>query len=60
MLKRLPIFILTASSRLEDVERAFDLGANAYLVKPGNLDELIEMAKCLHAWINLNHFAPLL
>ena len=47
VLKRLPIFVLTASSRREDIERAFGLGANAYLVKPSNLDGLVEMIKCL-------------
>src|SRR3989442_6456219 len=35
-LKRLSIVILTASTRMEDVERAFDLGANSFLVKPSN------------------------
>src|SRR5438874_12937812 len=33
-LQRMSIIILTASSRMEDVERAFDLGANSFLVKP--------------------------
>jgi CheY-like chemotaxis protein len=59
VLKRLPIFILTASCRPEDIERAFDLGANAYLVKPSTLEGLVEMVKCLNSWLNLNHFAPL-
>ena len=36
-LKPLPIFMLTASMRTEDVERAFDLGANSFLVKPTSL-----------------------
>lgn len=34
--KRISIIILTASRRPEDVERAFDLGASSYLVKPSN------------------------
>src|SRR4029079_15903319 len=33
VLKRLPIVILTASMRSEDVEQAFDLGATSFLVK---------------------------
>jgi len=37
VLKRLTIIILTASTRIEDVERAFDLGATSFLVKPSNL-----------------------
>src|SRR2546423_1288953 len=32
VLKRVPFVILTASMRLEDVERAFDLGASSFLV----------------------------
>lgn len=59
MFKRLSITILTASMRPEDVERAFDLGANSYLVKPSNLDALAAMIRCLRDWIQINHFPPL-
>lgn len=59
-LKRLRVYILSASSRPEDIERAYDLGANSYLVKPGNLDGLMHMAKTLAAWLKLSHFAPAL
>jgi CheY-like chemotaxis protein len=58
-LRRLRVCVLTASSRVEDIERAFDLGASSYLVKPGNLAELVEMAKTLSSWLKLTHFAPL-
>ena len=58
-LKRLRVYILSASSRPEDIERTYDLGANSYLVKPSNLDGLLQLAKCLFAWLKLNHFAPL-
>ena len=57
--KRLSVIILTASMRLEDVERAFDLGASSYLVKPSNLDALAAMIRCLRDWIQINHFPPL-
>jgi CheY-like chemotaxis protein len=57
--KRLSITILTASMRPEDVERAFDLGANSYLVKPSNLDALASMIRCLRDWVQINHFPPL-
>jgi len=57
--KRLSIIILTASSRPEDVERAFDLGANSYLVKPRDLETLAAMIRCLRDWIQINHFPPL-
>jgi len=58
-LERLHVYVLTASSRPEDIERAYHLGANSYLVKPGNLDGLQDMAQCLCAWLKLSQFAPL-
>jgi CheY-like chemotaxis protein len=59
VLKRLAIIILTASMRSEDVERAFDLGATSFLVKPSNLQALIDMMRCLSDWVQINHFPPL-
>ena len=58
-LKRLSTIVLTASLRPEDVERAFELGAHSYLVKPAALDDLVAMIRCLRDWLKLNHFPPL-
>lgn len=58
-LKRLSIIVLTASMRAEDVERAFDLGANSFLVKPSSLEALATMIRCLRDWIQINHFPSL-
>ena len=58
-LKRLAIYILTASLRDEDVERAFYFGATSYLAKPSNLATLAAMMRCLCDWIQINHFPPL-
>ena len=58
-LKRLSTIILTASMRPEDIERAFDLGANAYLVKPTALEDLVATLRCLRDWVQINHFPPL-
>jgi len=57
-LKRLTIFILTASMRHEDVERAYYLGANGFLVKPSTLETLAAMMRCLCEWVQINHFPP--
>ncbi len=57
--RRLRVYILSASSRPEDIERAYELGANSYLVKPRNLDGLVRLAKALVAWLRISHFAPL-
>jgi CheY-like chemotaxis protein len=59
VLKRLSIIVFSASSRLEDVERAFDLGANSYLVKPSSVAALIAMMCSLRDWLEYNHFPPL-
>ena len=58
-LKRLAVIVLTASSRPEDVEMAFDSGASSYLVKPATMAALIAMICCLRDWLEYNHFPPL-
>jgi CheY-like chemotaxis protein len=57
-LNQLCVCILSASSLPEDVARAYDLGANAYLVKPGNLAGLTHLATTLLAWVRLIQLAP--
>jgi CheY-like chemotaxis protein len=52
--KRLPIMVLTASMRVQDIDRAFDLGVNSFLVKPSTLEELVAMVRCLRDWIAIN------
>lgn len=51
-----PIVVLTSSNQQDDIRRAYELGANSYLVKPIGRDALIEMVRSLKAyWIRLNH-----
>ncbi|HLX71367.1 MAG TPA: response regulator [Verrucomicrobiae bacterium] len=59
ILKHLSIIILTASVRMEDVERAYDLGAHSFLVKPASMEKLVAMIRCLRDWLQYNHFPPL-
>ena len=54
-LKRLPVVVLTSSKEATDVNRAYDLGANSYLVKPVGFDSLLELVKSLEVyWLILN------
>lgn len=54
-LKRMPVVVLTSSERSPDVNRAYDLGANSYLVKPSSLKDLVHMVQSLrHYWLKLN------
>lgn len=54
-LRRLPVVVLTSSSESIDVNRAYDLGANSYLVKPVRFEDLLQMVRSLHFyWLILN------
>ena len=44
---RMPVLILSARTLAEDKARGFDVGANQYLVKPFELDELLSRVKNL-------------
>jgi len=55
-LRRMLVAVLTSSSESRDVTRAYDLGANSYLVKPQSLDDLVAMATKLNGyWLDLNY-----
>ena len=50
-----PVVVLTSSNQQEDIRRAYDMGANSYLVKPVSRDALIAMAQSFDAfWMKLN------
>jgi CheY-like chemotaxis protein len=54
-LRRIPIVVLTSSKKDSDVSRAYELGANSYLVKPVSFEGLIELTKSLQLyWLVLN------
>ena len=54
-LAHLIVVVLTASDHVPDVTKARDLGANSYLVKPGNFEELVEMVKRIKGrWLLLD------
>lgn len=54
-LRRVPVVVLTSSGERSDIERAYDLGANSYLVKPTRPDALLRMVAQIDAyWLGLN------
>lgn len=56
-LKRLPVVILSASSLPGDVDRAYDLHVNAYLMKPSSLEALSGLVRALSAfWLGFNEY----
>jgi CheY-like chemotaxis protein len=55
ILKRLPIIILSSSGEKNSVNRAYDLGANSYLVKPTGIAMLTALLNNLHTyWFRLS------
>lgn len=54
-LRRLIVIVFTSSKHDEDVNKAYDIGANSYLVKPVGFDMLVDVAKMIQQyWINAN------
>jgi len=49
-LKRLPIVVMTSSKEDPDINRAYESGANTYLVKPVKFEGLVEMMRTLHLY----------
>lgn len=54
-LRRLPVVVLTSSKEYADINKVYDMGANAYIVKPVAFDNLVEIVKTLNMhWIIFN------
>jgi CheY-like chemotaxis protein len=54
-LARMLVVILTSSREAVDINRAYELGANSYLVKPVSSADLADLIKSVdHYWLGLN------
>jgi len=52
-LKAIPTIILTTSTAQEDVVNCYELQANCYFNKPVELDEFLNMVRCINDfWLN--------
>jgi CheY-like chemotaxis protein len=49
-LKRLQVVVLTSSEDIRDVNRAYDLGANSFLVKPMNMQDFMRLTEAVHGY----------
>ena len=58
-LKRLPVVVLTSSREETDLARSWDLGVNAYVVKPVDSEQFFHAVKTLgRFWAVLNETPP--
>jgi len=54
-LKALRVVVLTSSDQIRDVNQAYSLGANSFLMKPLDFDDFIQVSKSLqHYWLRLD------
>jgi CheY-like chemotaxis protein len=54
-LVRSRVIVLTVSGQIKDINRAYELGANSFLMKPVNFVELVEEMKAIKSyWLKLN------
>jgi chemotaxis family two-component system response regulator Rcp1 len=47
LLRRVPVIVFTTSGAASDVSRSYELGANCYLKKPGNLPDFIALVQLM-------------
>ena len=58
-LKRIPVVVLTTSDELRDVAAAYDSYANAYVVKPIDLDEFTQaVRRVVEFWAEIAQMPP--
>jgi CheY-like chemotaxis protein len=50
VLKNLRVIVLTSSQEIRDVNRAYELGANSFLVKPMDFENSVEISKFLNEY----------
>lgn len=49
----IPVVVLTSSSDNNDIEKAYKLGANSYIVKPVNFDKFVDVASHIELYWNV-------
>lgn len=54
-IKRIPVVVLTSDDSPDTINAAYDLGANSYLLKPGNAADIARMVETIQRyWVKLN------
>jgi two-component system response regulator len=58
-LRNIPVVVFTSSRERTDLDRSYQLGVNAYVVKPVNLQQFTDaLSEIKRFWLQLNEPAP--
>lgn len=57
-LRRIPIVILTTSKEDRDINTAYDLGANSFIVKPVDFDNFLQVAQQIELYWCITNELP--
>ncbi len=57
--KTIPVVVLTTSADDGDIKRAYELGANSYIVKPVEFDKFMDVAEQIDLYWRVLNKAPL-
>ena len=58
-LKRIPVIVLTTSTREEDIVRSYDLGVNTFISKPVRFEDFIKVVTAIQEyWIVIATLPP--
>ncbi len=58
--RRVPVVVLTTDEAASTINAAYDLGANSYLVKPGDPEGVMRLVETVQRyWMELNQQPPL-
>lgn len=55
----LPLVVYSTSENPKDMRRAYELGANAYMIKPGSYHEVSDMMRqAIDFWLSQSQYTP--
>ena len=58
MLQKIPVIVLTSSGEDRDIQKAYELGANSYIVKPVDFEKFVEVAAQIDLYWNVINIPP--
>jgi CheY-like chemotaxis protein len=58
MLQKIPVIVLTSSGEDRDIQKAYELGANSYIVKPVDFEKFVDVATQIDLYWNVINIPP--